>query len=1070
MKTMGFLLSISILCVTTAAAQQTGFVPFQSYDVYDLSDFDAVNTSLGTVQLHIPIISYSQRGSLPTFGLEFTYNTPSWVLTHISGSTGGDNGADPYSYYLWTFSNPNHSQLINTPSYTLSAEPDTLNPPSTGGDYYINLAVDSSGASHAMYGVYGTGALYESIDGSGIMLNAGQITTQGAPVIDRNGITYNGYCCMPWPTSDAVYMQDPAGNQVTARVAGGFTDSVGRSIPTFSNQGSWYGGPGCETQNFPAVNGTAAPIRICWQSYTAQSDFQQQGTEDGKASFVAISSLTLPNGAGWSFTYDSWGFLSTVTTPTGAVVTYTYEVPGYGNGTRLLQSRTVEVNGASQQWTYAYSEGTSSQLPQTTVTDPMGDTIIHSGSGGYDFSVQYIDAELGLLKTVQYVYAGLPTMLLEKTLTIFPNSQVSEICTIFDNNLNTTCTGSDAPNPSGAKYFDPNSQQTNPGGPVTTWPLIYGSQLYSYTYDFGTNGSPGPLLKQVSNTYLWQTSGAYLQRNFLNQISSTTISSGGSNLASTSYGYDESNGSPGGVLGNQTSASRWLSTSGDTLKSQVVYNIQGMPVSATDPKGYATAITYDSTGMYPAQITRPQTGNVGHLDQYAYDFSTGLLLSHTDENLQKTTYGYDTMRRQTSATYPPGGGQETYFYNDTPPNPQFTYTKAISADATYVEIGIADAMGRKVHTEITSDPFGADYTDTTYDGLGRIQSVSNPYRTQLDATYALKTTSHDVLGRPGKIVNQDNTTETFSYSGNAVTFTNEVGNQWRRTSDALGRLSVVLEPSGSSSLPAMETDYGYDALGNLVSVKQKGQSQNSSGATTRSFTYDSLSRLISASNPETGTIGYAYDANGNVQAKTDARGVLTNYSYDPLNRLISKTYSNDPSNTPSSCYQYDTRIGGSNDQYSGGRLALEWTQKGACPGANGIQNQIPYMAITGTAFVNHDAMGRIVGDLQATPTKVTTHLNFAYGYDLAGDETYVGNPVGAAGNMLYLNTSFDGAAHMNTLTSSWGTYPTNLYTVGQGGYGPVGPLSWSLGTSLSVSENYTKRLQVSNITVAGQTP
>ena len=52
------------------------------------------------------------------------------------------------------------------------------------------------------------------------------------------------------------------------------------------------------------------------------------------------------------------------------------------------------------------------------------------------------------------------------------------------------------------------------------------------------------------------------------------------------------------------------------------------------------------------------------------------------------------------------------------------------------------------------------------------------------------------------------------------------------------------------------TTYAYDVLANLKTVTQ--------GAQTRSFTYDSLSRLKTAVNPESGTVSYVYDDNGNL--------------------------------------------------------------------------------------------------------------------------------------------------------------------------------------------------------------
>ena len=97
------------------------------------------------------------------------------------------------------------------------------------------------------------------------------------------------------------------------------------------------------------------------------------------------------------------------------------------------------------------------------------------------------------------------------------------------------------------------------------------------------------------------------------------------------------------------------------------------------------------------------------------------------------------------------------------------------------------------------------------------------------------------------------------------------------------------EPTGSPPAlgtvgsPNQGTSYTYNALDNLIRVTQ--------GSQTRTFAYDSLSRLASAANPESGTINYTYDKNGNLTQKTDARGVQTTYAYDALDRLTRRSYS-----------------------------------------------------------------------------------------------------------------------------------------------------------------------------------
>jgi RHS repeat-associated protein len=113
------------------------------------------------------------------------------------------------------------------------------------------------------------------------------------------------------------------------------------------------------------------------------------------------------------------------------------------------------------------------------------------------------------------------------------------------------------------------------------------------------------------------------------------------------------------------------------------------------------------------------------------------------------------------------------------------------------------------------------------------------------------------------------------------------------------------------------TQYAYDALGNLLCAVQKATDTTpfttcASASSTwrpRSFTYNSLSRLLTSINPESGTINYVYDANGNLFTKTapapNQTGTLTvatTFSYDALNRLTQKSFSD---STPAVKYAYD---------------------------------------------------------------------------------------------------------------------------------------------------------------------
>jgi len=107
--------------------------------------------------------------------------------------------------------------------------------------------------------------------------------------------------------------------------------------------------------------------------------------------------------------------------------------------------------------------------------------------------------------------------------------------------------------------------------------------------------------------------------------------------------------------------------------------------------------------------------------------------------------------------------------------------------------------------------------------------------------------------------------------------------------------------------------------------------------------------------------------------------------------------------------------------------------------------------------------------------------SLGYTYDLAGDPKTLTNSVGAAGSPLTLTNTFDGAAHLSSVVSGWTAYPTCLYVLGTSGsncnpnstpygYGPVGPVLWTHGLNLTVTQGYDNRLRVNSINAAGQVP
>jgi RHS repeat-associated protein len=433
-----------------------------------------------------------------------------------------------------------------------------------------------------------------------------------------------------------------------------------------------------------------------------------------------------------------------------------------------------------------------------------------------------------------------------------------------------------------------------------------------------------------------------------------------------------------------------------------------------------------------------------------------------------TTHSYEIMHRRIQSNFPDAGQGTACFsevsgstcYNSSLPL-TITQTQKINSALTKTAKTVLDGLARVIETQITSDPQGTVFTDTSYDALGRVTTVSNPYRSGTDPTSSpgITTFVYDALGRKCVEVPPDGTAvpgntcpasapakDIFtSYSGNTTTVTDAAGRKRQSTTDALGRLTQVVEDPGGLGYI---TNYSYDALGNLTSVVQNGSHQ-------RTFTYNSLSQLLTSTNPETGTICYGtvsaglcqnngYDADGNLVAKTDARGITTTYTYDALNREISRAYSNgDPTITT----HYD-----------------EANCLGLAQCAN-IGHRTSMTDAAGSESWSFDVVDRMHRDQRTTGgiTKITT-----YNLDFAGNITSVTYPTNRV-----VNYAFDAANRPSTAAdgSNGITYATGMQSPPSGCsssaacYTPQGAFyALSIGqspsfTGLNLTHLYNARLQ-----------
>jgi RHS repeat-associated protein len=495
--------------------------------------------------------------------------------------------------------------------------------------------------------------------------------------------------------------------------------------------------------------------------------------------------------------------------------------------------------------------------------------------------------------------------------------------------------------------------------------------------------------------------------------------------------------------------------------------------------GLFTANTYafNTTVTSPVPDPSGQHGSTTAFSTtYVYDFWTGNTSSTTNANGKTTTYQYnDIYDRITAVIRPAGGGRTDFEYSDTIGNLFVRTLTDLDPGRRTESYEYFDGLGRVVESRtyenasqyiaIKQVPF-IMRQDPDNDIWVRAAETSNPFRTNEEPVWT--TNFFDALNRSAKVRTADHSIVRTSFSGNSTTVTDQAGKTRKSVTDALGRLVEVYEDPEVLGGPAelnYQTTYLYDVLDNLVKVTQGGQQ--------RFFMYDSLTRLIRARNPEQGTWAsvslsdpltgnsawsnaYEYDANSNLIQTTDARGTVTSYTYDDLNRNKTVNYSDTSSINPDVTRIYD---GAGNGK---GRL---WKSYAGGTESNGSN-------VERTIFDSYDAIGRLLVLSQSfrlndewKPAYQTTRT-----YNLAGGVTSQIYPSGHIVSYNYDNAARLADKDANNLAFTGYLGDGNLRTYSRGiTYAPSGQLGQEqFGTAPAVYNKlvYNSRQQLAELRVS----
>ena len=510
----------------------------------------------------------------------------------------------------------------------------------------------------------------------------------------------------------------------------------------------------------------------------------------------------MPNGRSYTFSYDAYGCLTNLTFPTGASVAYTWA--NYGvqfQMYRYLTSRTLTVNGVNSSWTFSRVPGNSGcptgypGCDIVTATDPLQNQSVYAVFQGQNLSAKiYSGTASGTplrQYTINYTAFSDNSMLPVRVTTQLENGLVRKTEYVYDS-LSYPLIW--CPDDLTCENFGPSTQ---------TITSSRGNVKEIDDYDWGS-GSPGPLIRKNVKTYLHDSNSAYVAPNIVDKVlTDTTYDGSGNQVAQTQYEYDNyvagdnplqsatnaaqhddtGHGSAFTLRGNATRVKHWRNTDGALLTTTYTYDILGNIRALKDPLSHTTS--YDYTDSLANTFCPPAAGKTGQAwvstvtnplgqqNKVVTYPCTSLVQNHKDQNeitagLSGTSYTYDFLGRTTQKNIS-DGGQTTTTYNDIPPLSQSSSTKINSATNLTSTI-LEDGLGRTTQSQLTSDPQGTIYTDTTYDLLGRVHSVSNPYRAGTDPTSSPGTTtySYDAINRKTAVTYPDGSILQTAYCGNST--------------------------------------------------------------------------------------------------------------------------------------------------------------------------------------------------------------------------------------------------------------------------------------------------------------
>jgi RHS repeat-associated protein len=945
-----WIISVLLVLAELSAAQVATGTP--NFGSFGGGPFDTVN--LGNLNSRFSISIMSKAGRGKPFRYSLTNDSSIWTPEVVSGSTVWQ----PLANWGWQRQNEVALGYITNSTKTIKCLVD-IGPPKVYEYDDVNYQYvyhDTFDTAHSFNGTYGNcgpqsgwGFNAYASDGSGYKI---VVDYQGSVTIySRDGTVITP----PYSSSGAGAKTDSNGNQISVNSNSQFFDTLSSTTPVLTITGS--GTPASPFKyQYTAPSGGTATYTANYTQYTVKTNFRVTGiSEYGPLSNALVTSITLPDGTSYSFTYEQTpgsctplsgtysghcvtGRLTSVTTPTGGTINYTYATTGGTSNTGIfsdgsLAGLTRQLNPGGE-WQYTRSQVSGTHW-QTVITSPPDSANQGSASDVsiVDFQQDSNTSSYDFYETQRLAYQGAST-LLKTTINCYNGNGVASPST-----CSTVTVTSPITRKTTFQYLpDSNGKQSETDVQYNSYGLITAIN----EYDYG-NGAVGSLLRQTVTAY------ATLGNGIVDRPSGETVLDGSSNTESViSYSYDENplqstSGLPNhvsvtGSRGNLTSS--YSNTGSTNLGLHFQYYDTGAMYESQDVNGAWTTYVYGSNscnGAFPTQVNAP----LGLSSSTSWNCTGGVATSSTDVNGKTSTVTYsDSYYWRPASTTDQALNATNFSYAS--PTAVESYQKFNNNASITDQLTTLDGLGRIILSQQEQAPSSSTYDSSqiTYDTFGRLYQATMSYvgasgQAGPGGTPIGNTASYDALDRVTQNKDGGGGYITYGYTRNDVLLSlgpapvGENTKQRQLEYDAIGRLTSVCEiTAGTASFPGGTcnqssaqtgywTTYAYDTTRvnsiPYTRVKITGNAQGTQPQT-RTYLFDLVGRLTSEINPENGTTTYTYDSGtgcstmcpGNLIQRTDNKGNTTSYTYDALHRITSISYSGpDSGTTPNKYFVYD---------------------------------------------------------------------------------------------------------------------------------------------------------------------